>query len=51
VSFESTYRPLTPIIGNILFKNGVTFKATSILAVEYTCPNGTHTAVQCPKQP
>lgn len=51
VSFESTYRPLTPIIGNILFKNGVTFKATSILTVEYRCPNATHTAAQCPKQP
>ena len=51
VSFESTYRPLTPIIGNILFKNGVTFTAKSILVVEYNCPNLTHTAVQCPKQP
>jgi len=51
VSFESTYRPLTPIIGNILFKNGVTFKATSILTVEYSCPNPTHTAAQCPRQP
>jgi Flp pilus assembly protein TadG len=51
VSFESTYRPLTPIIGNILFKNGVTFKATSTLKVEYSCPNLTHTAAQCPKQP
>jgi len=51
VSFESTYRPLTPIIGNILFKNGVTFKATSVLTVEYSCPNSTHTAAQCPKQP
>jgi Flp pilus assembly protein TadG len=51
VSFESTYRPLTPIIGNILFKNGVTFTATSILTVEYSCPNATHTAAQCPKQP
>ena len=51
VSFESTYRPLTPIIGNILFKNGVTFKATSILSVEYSCPNASHTAAQCPKQP
>src|SRR5262245_1235700 len=51
VSFESTYRPLTPIIGNILFKNGVTFTATSILTVEYSCPNLTHTAAQCPKQP
>ena len=51
VKFESTYRPFTPIIGNILFKNGVTFKATSILPVEYSCPNATHTAAQCPKQP
>jgi Flp pilus assembly protein TadG len=51
VSFESTYRPLTPIIGNILFKNGVTFKATSTLSVEYSCPNASHTAAQCPKQP
>ena len=52
VDFESTYRPLTPIIGNILFKNGVTFKARSILAVEYSCPNSTHsTPALCPKQP
>lgn len=51
VSFESTYRPITPIIGRILFKNGVTFKATSVLTVEYSCPNATHTAAQCPKQP
>jgi hypothetical protein len=51
VSFESTYRPLTPIIGRILFKNGVTFTATSSLTVEYSCPNASHTAAQCPKQP
>lgn len=51
VSFETTYRPLTPIVGNILFKNGVTLTATSSLTVEYACPNSTHTAAQCPKQP
>jgi Flp pilus assembly protein TadG len=51
VEFQSTYRPLTPIIGNILFKNGVTFTAKSDLIVEYDCPNATHTAAQCPKQP
>ena len=51
VSFEATYRPLTPIIGNILFKNGVTFTAETVLTVEYSCPNSKFTAAQCPKQP
>lgn len=51
VSFEATYRPITPIISNILFKNGVTFVAKSVLPVEYSCPNATRTASQCPKQP
>jgi Flp pilus assembly protein TadG len=51
VTFESTYRPITPIIGRILFKNGVTLTAQTVLSVEYSCPNTTHTAAQCPKQP
>jgi hypothetical protein len=51
VTFEATYRPLTPIIGNILFKNGVTFEATTVLSVEYSCPNANFTAATCPKQP
>jgi Flp pilus assembly protein TadG len=51
VQFESTYRPLTPIIGNIVFKNGVTLKAKAEVTVEYDCPNATHTSAQCPKQP
>jgi hypothetical protein len=51
VTFESTYRPITPIIGRILFKNGVTLTAETVLSVEYSCPNTTHTAAQCPKQP
>ena len=52
VSFQTTFRPITPIIGNIVFKNGVTLTATSSLAVEYDCPNTQYpTAAQCPKQP
>ena len=51
VSFEATYHPLTPVIGRILFPSGVTFTAKSVLTVEYSCPNSTHTAAQCPKQP
>jgi Flp pilus assembly protein TadG len=51
VSFETTYHPLTPIIAQIVFPHGVTFTAESVLTVEYSCPNSTHTANQCPKQP
>jgi hypothetical protein len=54
VSFEATYQPITPLIGNIVFKNGVTFSASSTLSVEYSCPlnplDGT-AAATCPKQP
>ena len=54
VSFEATYFPITPFISNILFKNGVTFEATSVLSVEYSCPltptDGV-AALNCPKQP
>lgn len=51
VTFEATYNPMTPIISRVLFKNGVTMTAESVLTVEYSCPNSTHTAAQCPKQP
>ena len=54
VSFEATYQPITPFIGNIVFKNGVTFTARSVLSVEYSCPlnplDGV-AAANCPKQP
>jgi Flp pilus assembly protein TadG len=54
VSFEATYQPITPLIGNIVFKNGVTFTARSVLSVEYSCPlnplDGV-AAANCPKQP
>ena len=52
VSFEATYQPITPLIGNLFFGSGVTFTAKSILSVEYMCPNDDFpTAAQCPKQP
>jgi Flp pilus assembly protein TadG len=54
VSFEATYQPITPLIGNIIFKNGVTFTASSTLSVEYSCPanrNDGVAAANCPKQP
>lgn len=54
VSFEATYQPITPMIGNIIFKNGVTFTARSVLSVEFSCPldplDGV-AAANCPKQP
>jgi Flp pilus assembly protein TadG len=54
VSFEATYMPITPFISNIIFKNGVTFTARSVLSVEYSCPltptDGV-AALNCPKQP
>ena len=51
VRFETTYTPMTPIIRNILFPSGVTFVATSVEVVEFTCPNTTTTTANCPKQP
>jgi Flp pilus assembly protein TadG len=49
VSFEADYRPITPIVSNIVFGSGVTFSAQSVLSVEYQCPNTKFTATQCPK--
>jgi len=54
VSFEATYRPITPFISNIIFGNGVTFEAQSVLSVEYSCPldpTDGAAAANCPKQP
>jgi Flp pilus assembly protein TadG len=54
VSFEATYQPITPFISNIVFKNGVTFTAESVLSVEFSCPlnpNDGVAAAACPKQP
>jgi Flp pilus assembly protein TadG len=51
VTFETTYHPITPIIGQVVFSGGVTFNASTTLAVEFACPNATLDADECPKQP
>ncbi|HJP90031.1 MAG TPA: TadE/TadG family type IV pilus assembly protein [Candidatus Limnocylindrales bacterium] len=51
VTFTGVYQPITPIIGGILFKNGVTFTAKTVLPVEFSCPNSLLTSAQCPRQP
>ena len=51
VSFQTTYRPFTPIIATIVFPTGVTMTARSVLPVEFSCPTGSIPAAQCPKQP
>ena len=52
ITFETTYRPITPIVSNILFPSGVTLRATAVENVEYVCPNAIiATSAGCPKQP
>jgi Flp pilus assembly protein TadG len=52
VSFQATYHPITPIVGAIVFRNGVTFTAKAVLSVEFACPNlPGWSEAQCPKQP
>jgi len=52
VKFETTMRPITPIIGRILFSSGVTLSAKAVFPVEYSCPNATiPVATNCPKTP
>ncbi len=52
VTFKTTYRPITPIISNLLFPAGVTFTATSVEQLEYLCPNAAIPAASdCPRQP
>lgn len=52
VTFQTTYRPITPIVSSILFGSGVTLTAKSIEAIEYVCPNvDVPVATNCAKQP
>jgi len=46
------YRPITPLISNIVFGSGVNLSATTTLNVEYVCPSVDVTvATNCAKQP
>jgi Flp pilus assembly protein TadG len=52
VTYATKLWPITPIVRQVIFNNGITMTATSILPVEYTCPNDQITlAANCPKQP
>jgi TadE-like protein len=55
VRFETTFKPLTPIIGSFIYPSGVTFIATSVETIEFLCPNAAIPAIassaNCPKQP
>ncbi len=52
VTYQTTYRPITPIISSLVFGGGVTLTAESILNIEFVCPNvGIPAAADCPKQP
>lgn len=51
VSFQTTFRPVTPIISNLLWPSGVTWTSTSQMPVEFVCPNATTVASACPRQP
>jgi len=51
VAYEATLQPITPIISNIVFSSGITLTATSMLPIEFVCPNPSLTASKCPRQP
>ena len=51
VTFQTTFKPITPILSGFLFPSGVNLTATSAMAVEFVCPNATTAAGACPKQP
>lgn len=52
VTFETTYRPMTPIVSNLFFPSGVTLRATATESIEFVCPNAIIlTGAGCPKQP
>ena len=51
VRYETTYVPVTPVIGHLIAPTGLTFVAMSIEPIQFTCPNATTVAAACPKQP
>jgi hypothetical protein len=52
VTYATKLWPITPIVRQVIFNNGITMTATSVLPVEFTCPNDKITlSSDCPKQP
>jgi Flp pilus assembly protein TadG len=52
VTYQTTFRPITPLVSNIIFSGGVTLQAQSVQQLEFICPNpNVALAANCPKQP
>ena len=52
VTYNSKFDLITPIVRQVVWPAGITLTSTSILPVEFTCPNPTITAGSgCPDQP
>lgn len=52
VTYASRFDIITPLVRQIVFPSGITLTATTILPVEFTCPNPSITASSgCPHQP
>jgi Flp pilus assembly protein TadG len=52
VTYNSKFDLITPIVRQVVWPSGVTLTSTSILPVEFTCPNPTITTSSgCPDQP
>ncbi len=50
VTFQTTYQPITPLVGSII--GPVTMTARTSLPVEFACPNASiPSSANCPKQP
>lgn len=51
VTYQTTFRPITPLISNLLFSGGVNLQAQSVQQLEFACPNSSTAAGSCPRQP
>ena len=51
VTYASKFDLITPIVRQVLFPSGLVMTATTVLPVEFTCPNPTTASGACPDQP
>jgi Flp pilus assembly protein TadG len=52
VTYQSKFDLVTPLVRQVVFPSGLKMTATTILPVEFTCPNASITAATaCPDQP
>jgi Flp pilus assembly protein TadG len=52
VTYQSKFDLVTPVVRQVVFPSGLKMTSTTILPVEFTCPNPTiTTSTGCPDQP